>query len=79
MAQDSRQAHIAECRRTLSDMGIAGRLKIRQQTLLSAIRDELAERPYDLVAIAAEAYGDFAQQVGEIVRSHTAAFLVIKP
>jgi len=79
MAQDSRQAHIAECRRTLSDMGIAGRLKIRQQTLLSAIHDELSERPYDLVAMAAEAYGDFAHQVGEIVRSHTPAFLVIKP
>ena len=79
MAQDSRQAHIAECRRTLSDMGIAGRLKIRQQTLLSAIRDELSERPYDLVAIAAEAYGDFARQVGEIVRTYTPAFLVIKP
>ena len=79
MAQDKRQAHIAECRRTLSEMGIAGRLKIRQQTLLSAIQDELAERPYDLVAIAAEAYGDFAHQVSEIVRLHTPAFLVIKP
>jgi hypothetical protein len=79
MAQDKRQAHIAECRRTLSDMGIAGRLKIRQQELLGAIQDELTGRPYDLVAMAAEAYGDFAHQVGEIVRSHTPAFLVIKP
>ncbi len=79
MAQDSRQAHIAECRRSLSDMGIAGRLKIRQQTLLSAIQAELSERPYDLVAIAAEAYGDFVHQVGEIVHLHTPAFLVIKP
>ncbi|MEP7290333.1 MAG: hypothetical protein ABI835_01065 [Chloroflexota bacterium] len=79
MAQDKRKAHIAECRRMLSESGIAGRLRIRQETLLTAIRDELHERPYDLVAIAAEAYGDFAQQVGEIVRSTEAAFLVIKP
>ncbi|MBI1258052.1 MAG: hypothetical protein GC204_11325 [Chloroflexi bacterium] len=79
MLKDSRQAHIAECRRMLSDLGIGGRLKIRQQTLLSAIRDELEEHPYDLVAIAAEAYGDFAQQVGAIVRERTPAFLVIKP
>lgn len=79
MGQDKRQAHIAECRRRLTELGINGRLKIRQQPLLTAIHDELAERSYDLVAIAAEAYGDFAQQVGDAIRSQTPAFLVIKP
>jgi hypothetical protein len=79
MARDKRQAHIMECRRTLQEAGIRGRLKIRQDTLLNAIRAELGERPYDLVAIAAEAYGDFAQEVGALVWPQTSAFLVIKP
>lgn|GEM_PF-6405941 len=79
LTQDRRNTHIAECRRRLSGADIAGRLKLRQGELLAAIRDELAERPYDLVAIAAEAYGDFAQQVSELVQESVPAFLVIKP
>lgn len=79
LAQDRRKQHMDECRRLLSGAKIAGRLKIRQGESLRAIRDELSERPYDLVAVAAEAYGDFAQQVGEVVRETPAAFLVIKP
>ncbi|MFN8447398.1 MAG: hypothetical protein U0521_02060 [Anaerolineae bacterium] len=79
MSQDKRQAHIAECRHTLSEMNITGRLKLRQETLLNAVRDELAEQPYDLVAIAAEAYGDFAYEVGTVVGAQTPAFLVVKP
>ncbi|MCC6803386.1 MAG: hypothetical protein IT319_10910 [Anaerolineae bacterium] len=79
MAQDERQTHIAECRRTLSEMNIAGRLKLRQDTLLNAVREELAEKTYDLVAIAAEAYGDFAYEVGMVVGAQTPAFLVVKP
>ena len=79
LAQDKRKAHVSECRRILYSAGMRGRLKIRQETPLNALRDELSERPYDLVAVAAEAYGDFAQQVGEIVCATTAAFLVIKP
>jgi len=79
LTQDRRNTHIAECRRRLSVAGISGRLKLRQGELLAAIRDELAERPYDLVAIAAEAYGDFAQQVSELVLESAPAFLVIKP
>ncbi len=79
MGQDKRQAHLAECRRQLAEAGIDGRLKLRQEALLTAIRSEVSEHPYDLVALAAEAYGDFALQVGELVRAQTPAFLVIKP
>lgn len=79
LAQDRRKAHINECRRLLNEAKIAGRLKIRQGEPLVAIRDELNEHRYDLVAIAAEAYGDFAQQVGDVIGSTPAAFLVIKP
>jgi len=78
-AGDKRAAHIAECRRMLVDAGIEGRLKLRQQTLLGAISDELEESAYDLVAMAAEAYGDFAYQVWELIRSKIPAFLLIKP
>lgn len=79
LTQDGRNRHISECRQRLSEAQVAGSLKLRQGELLTAVRDELAERPYDLVAIAAEAYGDFAQQVGELVRVSVPAFLVIKP
>ena len=79
MGQDKRQAHLAECRRMLHEKAISGRLKLRQESLLDAISNELGERSYDLVAMAAEAYGDFAHQVSEIVRPQTPAFLVIKP
>ncbi len=79
LAQDRRNTHIAECRRRLRDAGLTGRLKLRQGELLAVIAEELAAHPYDLVAIAAEAYGDFAQQVSELTRSAAPAFLVIKP
>jgi nucleotide-binding universal stress UspA family protein len=79
MAQDKRHAHIAECRRTLAEAGITGRLKIRQEMLLSAVEHQLAEQRYDLVAMAAEAYGDFAHQIWKIVRAQTPAVLIIKP
>ncbi len=79
MGQDKRQAHLAECRRQLLDAGIEGRLKLRQEALLTAIRSEVSEHRYNLVALAAEAYGDFALQVAELVRTQTPAFLVIKP
>jgi hypothetical protein len=78
MAQDKRHAHITECRRTLADAGIAGRLKIRQETLLAAIEHQLGENAYDLVAMAAEAYGDFAYQLWTIKRAQIPAFLIIK-
>lgn len=79
LMQDRRNTHIAECRRRLNAAGVGGKLKIRQGELLTAISEEVDEYSYDLVAIAAEAYGDFAQQVSELVRYYPAAFLVIKP
>ena len=78
-AQDKRYAHVTECRLRLTEMNVAGRLKIRQETLLNAVRDELTEYSYDLVAIAAEAYGDFAHQVSRVIDTHAPAFLVVKP
>lgn len=79
LMQDKRNTHIAECRRRLNAAGVGGKLKIRQGELLTAISEEVHEHSYDLVGIAAEAYGDFAQQVSERVRYFPAAFLVIKP
>lgn len=79
LMQDRRNTHIAECRRRLNAAGVGGKLKIRQGELLTAISEEIDECSYDLAVIAAEAYGDFAQQVSERVRNFPAAFLVIKP
>ncbi len=79
LAQDKRQAHVAQCRQMLSEAGITGRLKLRQDSLLAAVQSEVSDHAYDLVATAAEAYGDVAYQISERVRGRCPAFLVIKP
>ncbi len=77
-AQDERHQHVSECRERLNAAGIGGRLKLRQGAALDGIADELCEHHYDLVAIAAEAYGNFVNRVWEEVQGRTSAFLVIQ-
>ncbi len=77
-AQDKRHDHISDCRERLIAAGVGGRLKLRQGVALNGIADELCEQHYDLVAVAAEAYGSFVNRVWELVRGRTSAFLVIK-
>jgi hypothetical protein len=47
----------------LNEAGVRGYLKLRQGSPDRQIADEVAEGVYDLIAIAAEAHGDFVQQV----------------
>ncbi len=77
-AQDKRHEQLCDCRERLNAAGIGGRLKLRQGVALNGIADELCEQHYDLVAVAAEAYGDFVNRVWELARGRTSAFLVIK-
>jgi nucleotide-binding universal stress UspA family protein len=76
-------AHIQHCAERLSQAGIAGYLKLRHGSPRQQIADELADGNYDLVAIAAEAHGDFVEEVFTEVETralHTGrAFMIAKP
>ncbi|MCU0498207.1 MAG: universal stress protein [Anaerolineae bacterium] len=73
-----RSAQIREYGQLLASMQIRGRRKIKQGPLDTLIVDEIHQGGYDLIAIAAEAYGDFVAQIlGRVTAK--ADFLIIKP
>jgi len=72
-------AHLTEYGQVLASVNVTGRVKIRQGVLEDVIVSELSERSYDMVAIAAEAYGDFVYRVLQRLNGNACAFLVIKP
>jgi hypothetical protein len=69
----------AEYRRILAGLNILGRLKIRQGLLADVVADELTRNNYDLIAIAAEAYGDFVYRVMQRSTNDARWFLIVKP
>jgi hypothetical protein len=75
--------HVFTCARRLNEAGVQGYLKLRQGHSERQIADEMAEGSYDLIAIAAEAHGDFVQQVLSEVEGRAPhsnrPVLVIKP
>lgn len=75
--------HIASCKQRLGKAGIHGTLKLRQGPLESQIADEVGAGAYDLIAIAAEAHGEFVQRALQEIEGrslHTdLPILVIKP
>jgi nucleotide-binding universal stress UspA family protein len=73
--------HIDACMRRLDEAGVSGHLKLRQGRSERQIALEAAQSDYDLITIAAEAHGDFVQQVLREVddQSHRRPVLVIKP
>lgn len=75
---DSRGAHLAELRRALVDVGVAGRLHVREGTLAEVMIAEINETPYDLLVMAAEASGTFAADVFERLWSRLGGALLIK-
>lgn len=76
-ASTDQRHHLQYCRSLLANAGIEGQVIIRQGTLKNTVMVELKEHPYSLIAIAAEAHGDFAYQIWEQTR--LPAFLVSKP
>jgi hypothetical protein len=56
-------AHIASCTNRLSEAGVEGSLKLCQGMLTDEIALEFVREKYGLLVIAAEAYGDFVQQM----------------
>jgi hypothetical protein len=75
---DPRGAHLAELRRALVDVGVAGRLHVREGTLAEVMIAEISETPYDLLVMAAEASGTFAADVFERLWSRLGGALLIK-
>lgn len=75
---DPRGAHLAELRRALVDLDVAGRLHVREGTLAEVMIAEITETPYDLLVMAAEASGTFAAEVFERLWSRLGGALLIK-
>lgn len=75
---DARGAHLAEMRRALADLGVAGRLHVREGTLAEVMLAEIGETPYDLLVMAAEASGLFAADVFEQLWHRLGGALLIK-
>jgi nucleotide-binding universal stress UspA family protein len=75
--------HIAACTRRLNDTGIQGRLRLCQGAPEPQIAHQFISETYNLLIIAAEAHGDFVQQVLRCIQqeapSHDKAVLIVKP
>ncbi len=75
--------HIADCACQLNDAGIKGFIKLRQGLPDSQIIKEIDEGDYDLIAVAAEAHGEFIQQTWGYIAGETLhkryPLLVVKP
>lgn len=74
-----RSVQIREYGQLLASMQIHGRRKLKQGPLDALIVSEIREGDYDLIAIAAEAYGDFVAQILGQVATSKADFLIVKP
>jgi hypothetical protein len=70
---------LAEFGQVLASVGLKGKLKIRQGLLDMVVMSEITAQPYDFVAIATEAYGDFVYRVLQRLPDISASFLIIKP
>jgi nucleotide-binding universal stress UspA family protein len=75
--------HVADCACQLNNAGIKGFLKLRQGLPDSQIIKEIDEGDYDLIAVAAEAHGEFIQQTWGYVAGEKLnkryPLLVVKP
>ncbi len=72
--------HLEKIRQQLDQAGVPGQLRLRQGAFIEIIRAEVANRAYDLVAVAADAYGEIAEGLTDVIRPYQIpAVLVIKP
>jgi hypothetical protein len=84
LSQDTQQGlHLAACMQRLDRAGIKGQVRVRQGIPEMEIADEVALNRYSMIAIAAEANGDFVYRVlSAIQQTQTdspSAILVVKP
>jgi hypothetical protein len=75
---DPRGAHLADLRRAFVELGVAGRLRVREGSLGEVILAETAEAPYDLLVMAAEASGEFAADLFNQIWDRVGGALLIK-
>lgn len=75
--------HVARCAQQIANEGLTGWLKFRQGKLEVEVGRELVEGDYDLMAVAAEAYGDTIQRILDEIDQQTPAtpglILIVKP
>ena len=75
--------HIMSCTQRLAAAGIKGQLKLCQGSPEQAIASEASQGEYDLIALAAEAHGNFVQrvlsQIEALPANNQQSILVIKP
>lgn len=72
-------ARLVDFGHALASVNLDGQLKIRQGQLEAVIADELSACRYALIAIAAEAYGNFVHRVLQNLPDSPVALLVVKP
>lgn len=72
--------HLERLKRQLDGAGVRGILRLRQYSLTEALPIELKAQSYDLVAVAADAYGEMVQTLIEVVKPYNIpAMMIIKP
>lgn len=72
--------HVADCIRVVTEAGIRGTLKLAQGNPIQQIGREVESGSYDLLIVAAEAYGTFIQQMLNHLTTLTMPnILVVRP
>lgn len=75
--------HLFSCARRLSEADVVGSMKLREGSPRQQIAAEVAESSYDLIAITAEAYGEFVGDVLSEVEARSLhvgrSVLIMKP
>lgn len=72
--------HLEKLRSQLHAMDVQGEVHVRQGAFVNIIQAELAHHQYDLVAVAANAYGEIVEMLIQAIREyHLPAVIVIKP
>lgn len=72
--------HLEAIREHITQSGVDGKLQLRQGAFVDVLRAELANQPYDMVAVAADAYGEIVEVLIEVIQSYQVpALLILRP
>lgn len=69
--------HLEKLRQQLEEHTIVGRLRLKQGPFSEAIETELAGQAYDLVALAADAFGETVENLIRIISTHQVAVIMV--
>ena len=81
--QNRAGAHIEACAERLHQAGVQGVIKLRHGDTITQIAAEYANGHYDLIAVAAEAFGDFVQHMtsalAPLPKDQQGGILIVRP